>query len=84
MRRLIYLLAAKHDLDNMFDYLAEASGDAGVALRFTGRLRAPRVASRAAQLCPPRLCDPVPYGVDTLAIVDIIEGQRDIEALLLD
>jgi toxin ParE1/3/4 len=100
MRRLVYLLAAERDLIDIFDYLADASGEAGVALRFTGLLRRQcvRLASLPGTLgtARPELRYEVRsfaykgyvilfrYGADTLEIINIIEGHRDFDAVFLD
>jgi plasmid stabilization system protein ParE len=96
VRRLIYRPAAERDLLSIFDYIARQSGSGALALGFTDRIRAhcarlaslPGVMGRPRPELRPDMRSSVfgsyvvffRYGHDTLEVVDVLEGHRDIEA----
>jgi plasmid stabilization system protein ParE len=96
VRRLIYRPAAERDLFSIFDYIARQSGSPALALAFTNRLRAhcarlaslPGVMGRARPELRPDMRSSAfgsyvvffRYGDDSLEVVDILEGHRDIDA----
>ncbi|MGQ3047102.1 MAG: type II toxin-antitoxin system RelE/ParE family toxin [Niveispirillum sp.] len=98
MRRLFYTSAASRDLADILSYLAERAGETKPALHFVQRLRAQcqKLAELPGTLGRPR--DDIRSGIrsfayrgyiilfryedDSLHIISIIEGHRDIDALM--
>lgn len=96
MRQLQYLLAARRDLLSIFDYIAEASGSADIARRFTAALQRkcedlaalPGTLGRSRPELKPDLRSIAHRGYviffryvgDRVEVVNILEGHRDIES----
>ncbi|OAN52306.1 hypothetical protein A6A04_01020 [Paramagnetospirillum marisnigri] len=88
MRRLVYLSSARSDLLSILDYIAQSSGRVDVAETFVARLS--RHCRNLALLPGIRSVVHEGYVVffryidDRVEVVNIIEGHRDIDALLGD
>ena len=96
MARLRFSAAAKDDLDSIAEYIADRSGNRAIAKGFAGELRAkcedlaaaPIVMGRPRTDLRPDLRSHTfksymiffRYVDDTLEIVNILEGHRDIDA----
>ena len=97
MRHLVLLDAALDDLDDILRYVAHASANVEIGLNFAGQLRAqcsklaslPGILGKARPELRPELRSFAfrnyviifRYVGDTLEVVNIIEGHRDIEGL---
>ena len=96
MRRLVYLAAAERDLLSILEYITRESGSVAIGVAFTDRLQAQcaKLASLTGTLgrARPELRPEIRssafgnyviffrYGDDTLEVVNILEGHRDIDA----
>jgi toxin ParE1/3/4 len=98
--RLRYSRAAQKDLGQIYQYIREKSGSGTIALRFIGRLRRKcrELAGAPIQMGRPR--DKLRPGLrshpfqnyviyfhylgDVLAVVNVLEGHRDVTAIFDD
>lgn len=96
MARLHFSAAAKDDLDSIAEYIADQSGSRTIAERFAGELRAKcgdlalasiRMGRPPAELRPDLRSHAFKnyiiffrYVGETLEIVNVLEGHRDIDA----
>jgi plasmid stabilization system protein ParE len=95
VRRLVYLASARRDLASILDYITRQSGSLAVGRGFTDQLRGhcaklarlPGTLGRARPELRPDIRSTVHRGYviffryrdDTLEIVSILEGHRDID-----
>ncbi len=100
MRKLVYLASVKSDLLAILGYIAEASGSVAIAMSFVGQLRerCRQLAAKPGTLgrARPELREDLRsvahkgyviffrYVGDSLEVVNILEGHRDIDALYGD
>ncbi len=98
MRRLVYGAAARRDLGLIFRHNTEASGDRRVARGFVGRLRArctliatlpgrlgrsrPEIGADLRSVAERDYVILFRYAGGRLEVVNIVEGHRDLGALL--
>lgn len=96
MRRLIYLAAAQRDLASILEYVTRQSGSLALGRGFTDRLQGhcarlaslPGLLGRARPELRPDIRSSVckgwviffRYRDDTLEVVNILEGHRDMDA----
>ena len=96
MRRLVYLRSAQQDLLEILEYIARESGSAEIAERFVTQLRQQCVKlatfSSTVGRARPELRQDIRsfpfrgyviffrYVGETLEIVDVLEGHRDIDS----
>ena len=100
MRRLVYLVSARRDLNAILRYVPDESGSAGQALRFVGSLRAqcsklavsPLELGRARSDLQPDLRGFSSgnyiiffrYHLEVLEVVKVVERHREMTALFGD
>jgi plasmid stabilization system protein ParE len=96
VRRLVYLASARRDLVEILEYITRQSGSVAIGRRFVDQLRqqCAKLAGLAGTLgrARPELRSDIRsfpfkgyviffrYSGDTLEVVDILEGHRDVEA----
>ena len=96
MRRLVYLAAAQRDLVSILEYITRESGSVAIGAAFSDRLQAqcarlaalPGTLGRARPELRPDIRSSAfgnyviffRYRDDTLEVVNILEGHRDIDA----
>ena len=94
MRRLVYLAAAERDLVSILEYITRESGSVAIGRGFTDQLQAhcaklaslPGTLGRARPELRPNIRSSIykgyvvffRYREDTLEVVNIVEGHRDI------